>query len=284
MVITNRNTIVNKKKKGEQVATKEFHNATGQVTTDPEEQRQIQRKVDMNIKGKTTISKTGQTLTKEEIKQVQALKQQPTANVGAVSPEASQALAQEPNIIRQMDAANLAKQQSEELKKVQTSTLDSPEILKSQLDRNAAAGIAAGNAALANFGLSGNVNPSLAVKNESPIIKVPLAIIGLLAGTNIGGFSLSTLFSSSQRSGDNIKRDIAENRGNAKEVATFASSKGADINDAIATLKVLEESTNLKYNQLATNLRDNPRDIQSGLDYMDSAVRDKEYILKLRQA
>ncbi len=159
-----------------------------------------------------------------------------------------------------------------------------PEVLKSQADRNAAAGVASYNAFLENFGLSKNVDPSKAVKGMNPFAKTLFGGIGLATATSIAGVSVSTLFSARQRNIDNLLSDVKQQKGELKDTARFATSKGADLGSAIAHVSLLEDSIRFKYNEAMMGLRANPRDIQSGLDMVEDMSRDLNYAKLTREA
>jgi len=183
----------------------------------------------------------------------------------------------------------LAQRQKEELQSI--SNLNTNKAPLSVVDRNAAAGIATINSIGANLGLNSNLDPNKIneyLKEDfgslSFIPKAGLSVLGFASGTSIKGISISSLFSSEQASIDNLQGDINKNVQEARRISTAATSKGANVQEAIKSLNKLEESIQFKYDLANQALKNDPRDIKNGLDLMDDMSYSLTTVVEQRQA
>ena len=147
----------------------------------------------------------------------------------------------------------------------QVEAANQPELTSSQ--RATASGISAAGAIAARLGLQQPVRANTPEElNAIPFTtKVTLQALGTLTGTSFAGLSLSKLFDTSGTL-KNQKEDVSKNVAAARFITSQATSKGANIQDALHSLRQLEEGTNAKYNAAIISLRTSPAEIKNGED------------------
>ena len=63
----------------------------------------------------------------------------------------------------------------------------------------------------------------------------------------------------------------------------MATSKGADVQEALKSLRKTEEKVRSRYNQAMQNLRQSPKDVREGLDFADDMLTDLTIVQGYRQ-
>jgi len=173
----------------------------------------------------------------------------------------------------------LAAKQAEELRLIDS--LQNNKEPLSTYERNVQAGIALSKSIGSNLGMEvGPTNPNM----EKGVQGAIYAATGVLATTSIAGVSLSTLFNPASGNIKNLQSDISNNVAEAKRIATAATSKGANIQQAIQSITKLEESTRFKYSAAEKSLSESPKDVREGLDLVDEMSMNLRTIIEYRQA
>jgi hypothetical protein len=178
-----------------------------------------------------------------------------------------------------VNAPGLAEKQQKELEAIDALKGNEKPLTTAQ--RNAAAGKAVQESMAANLGIS----PELA-SAVTPLANLPITqqAIGIIATTGIAGVSLSTLFSPASGNIKQLQGDISNNVAESTRIARAATSKGANVKQAIKSLVALEESTRFKYNAAKQSLRESPKDVREGLDLQDEMSRNLRVMVENRQA
>lgn len=178
----------------------------------------------------------------------------------------------------QEEGIPLAKKQAEELAAIDSLKNNQKEL--STYERNVQAGIAFTKSLGANIGMEvGETSPAM-----EGILSPLYAATGLIATTGIQGISLSTLFSPASGNIKNLQGDVSDNVAEAKRIATAATSSGSNVQQAIQSLTLLEESTRFKYQAAEKSLSESPKDVREGLDLADEMSRNLRTIVEYRQA
>jgi len=294
MAVTYKNVKVRKKDKFGNASTKvgdtEIINRDVQGNINPGEPRKTAATTDVsqpfkssefeNLKEYEQAKRKNQLPTSENIARRQLLEDKKlkdiTTEKEALNPPSTEEIA-------------LATKQKTELQNI--ANLNTNQQPLSVVDRNAAAGIATINSLGENLGLKSSIDPNninAELKKDfgalSFIPKAGLSALGFISGTSIKGISISSLFSSEQANIDNLQGDINKNVQEARRISTAATSKGADVQEAIKSLKRLEESIEFKYDLANQSLRNDPRDIKNGLDLMDDMSYSLTTVIEQRQA
>jgi hypothetical protein len=189
----------------------------------------------------------------------------------------------DPNVLTPEQQA-LAQQQTEELRKLDELKQNTPQLSTSQ--RNQAAGLSVISSLGDLAGIDLGVNPTEDIKDleHTSVIKAGMGALGVLATTGIKGVSLSSIFAPTSSNINNLERDASEMTAESKRIATAALSRGADVQQAIESQRLLEEGIRMRYQDAMMSLRNSPKDIREGLDLVDSMSRDLRNVIENRQA
>jgi hypothetical protein len=177
------------------------------------------------------------------------------------------------------EGAPLAEKQAEELAAIDALKVNQTPLTTAE--RNAAAGQAFKESIAANLGISSELASLVSPLSNVPIVQ---QAIGVIATTSIAGISLSTLFNPASGNIKNLQGDISDNVAEARRITMAATSKGANVQQAIQSLNLLEESTRFKYNAAEKSLSESPKDVREGLDLVDEMSRNLRSIVENRQA
>lgn len=178
-----------------------------------------------------------------------------------------------------VDTGNLADKQLQELQAIDALKNNQQQPL-STYERNVQAGIAFEKSVQANLGID-NPNYPTPTTGLGGAIN---AAVGVVATTNIAGVSLSSLFNPASGNIKQLQGDISDNVAESTRIMRAAGSKGADIQQAINSIRLLEDSTRFKYNAAEASLRESPKDVREGLDLVDEMSRNLRVITENRQA
>jgi hypothetical protein len=118
-----------------------------------------------------------------------------------------------------------------------------------------------------------------------PLGTAALTILGKGFGTRIMGFSAGDLFSKSNQGNiKNIEGDVSDMLKESKRIATAATSKGADLQQAISSLNKIEEGITSRYADANMALQASPADVAEGLDFVDDLSYSLRAVTEQRQA
>jgi hypothetical protein len=171
----------------------------------------------------------------------------------------------------------LAQQQQAELQQIDL--LKNNEEPLTTYERNVQAGLALERSLASNLGIKIPDN----LETPTGIGSLIYAARGVLATTGIAGFSLSTLFNPASGNIKQLQGDISNNVAESKRITSVAISKGANLQQAIDSLNLLEQSTRFKYNAAQVSLRESPKDVREGLDLQDEMSRNLRMLVENRQ-
>ncbi|MFA5037482.1 MAG: hypothetical protein WC479_09950 [Candidatus Izemoplasmatales bacterium] len=146
-------------------------------------------------------------------------------------------------------------------------------------ERNVDAGLAFERSIASNLGIKIPDN----LEAPTGVGSLIYAARGVLATTGIAGFSLSTLFNPASGNIKQLQGDISNNVSESKRITSVAISKGANLQQAIDSLNILEQSTRFKYNAAQVSLRESPKDVREGLDLQDEMSRNLRMLVENRQ-
>ena len=183
----------------------------------------------------------------------------------------------------QRQESELAVKQKQELQEIDL-LKQNQEQPKTQLERNAAAGLAFVGSIESNLGIKNPIGADSVNPQAFGISKQVAGAIGVLSTTGIAGISLSTLFSPSSENIKNTQGDIQKNVAESTRILRAATSRGANIQQALKSQQLLEDSIRLKYIGAQQQLRISPKDIRGGLDLLDDMSRDLRIVVENRQA
>lgn len=171
-------------------------------------------------------------------------------------------------------------QEREDIKK-ESEAFNIPELTSVQ--KNTAAGQATLKAMGETLGI--NLGKTSLEKGEIPSGEPFTAVLGFIGGTSIKGVSLGGLFTSSESATiDTLNSDISKNTAEARRISQAATSKGANVQEAIKSLRILEDSVRDKYNKAQKALMKSPKDIKNGLDLADDISYSLTSLMEQRQA
>lgn len=177
--------------------------------------------------------------------------------------------------------------QEAELKKI-----DEMKSLEPQLsipERNTASGIAALDALIGTVGAEpSGIKPGDIASNfkGGSAVETGLGVVGKIANINIPVIgSFNNMFAKTN-SGNikNLNADVGRNVAEATRITRAATSKGANIQNAIVSLNVLESSIRSKYADAQMALKVSPVDIAEGLDLADDMSFSLRAVTEQRQA
>lgn len=167
-------------------------------------------------------------------------------------------------------ATELQIKQQKEIQAIDALKSSKPQLTVVQ--RNVQSGIAAANAIGETFG-----QPAKDINTQDvPLLPaVGLTILGKLVSQEIAGFSISEIFSKSnsgniKNSKDSAKAMVTE----SNKITRAATSKGADVQQAIKSATILEEGIRSRYEDALNSLRSAPKEVAEGLDLIDDMSRD----------
>jgi len=191
--------------------------------------------------------------------------------------------------LKSPEAQALLIKQQEELNKVEAIRDLKPQL--SVPERNVQAGVGAVNAISQTLGERA-VPLNKATQNMeegnplvTPIIKGGLTVLGKAVSTKILGFSIEQIFSKSNHG--NIKAlqgDANKMVSEAKRITTAATSKGADVQRSIKSLRQIEEGIRARYLDAQISLSASPSDIAEGLNLEDDLSYSLRSVIEQRQA
>lgn len=197
---------------------------------------------------------------------------------------------QQQQMMNSPEAAALALRQQQESQAITALNTNAPQL--SVKERNVQAGLATLSSISQTLG-GGVINPQGAQAvgaleqqyGVPPVATAGLTVLGKVTGTRIMGFSLSDLFSKSNQGNiKNLQGDASKMTSEARNIAIAATSKGANVQEAIVSLNQLEEAVRSRYADAQIALAASPADIAEGLSLSEDLSYNLRSIVEQRQA
>lgn len=120
-------------------------------------------------------------------------------------------------------------------------------------------------------------------QSNFPFMRGAGVVMGYVQTLDIAGISLSTIFNPASKNVKNLQGDAAELTMASEKVMRNVITRGANIDQSIQTLRILEEGVRIRYADANKSLKESPQDIAEGLDLYDAMSRDLIYIVGARQ-
>jgi hypothetical protein len=196
-------------------------------------------------------------------------------------------------ILNSPEALALAQRQQAEGRAI--TEMNTPEAQLSVKERNVQAGLASLSSISQTLGLGGQTIPlevsqGIGTLEEKGVPGATAASMGLTAlgkvvNVKIAGFSINDLFSKSNQGNiKNLQGDASKMTREVTRISRAATTKGANVQEAIISMNKLEEGVRSRYADAEMALTASPSDVAEGLSLSEDLSYNLRTIVEQRQA